>query len=186
MTLRRRILPVAAMVVALGGSAAGAAMAADTGASPAAKPAPAAGKTVVTIHDKDKGDKGKGDDKGKGKDPGKGKDKGGDKYPAELAKAAAKLGVSPQQLENALRDTKVWINQAGKEPTPGLIVQHVADLLHKPVAAVKEALAPLLDPGPGQDGGKGKGGDKGKDPGPGKDKGGDKSGDKNPPKPAGK
>ncbi|MFD0632582.1 hypothetical protein ACFQ9X_14180 [Catenulispora yoronensis] len=96
----------------------------------------------------------------------------------DWAKVAAKLGVTEQQLQNALRDTKVWIGQTGVEPTPEVFIKHLAALLHKPEALVKDALGPtgILDPGGSKPGDPKGGSPKPGDPKPGDPKPGDPKG----------
>ncbi|NUR25075.1 MAG: hypothetical protein HOV83_04380 [Catenulispora sp.] len=180
MKLRNRLVPIGALVVAIGASAAGAATAAEGGKGDKPKSDPAIVKCEGKVGgEKDKGDKGDKKDKGdKGSGPVQ-------KQEPDWNAVAKKLGVTAQQLEDALRATKIWIGEAG-DPTPDMFVQHVADLLHQPVDKVKSALE---DAGVFRDdSGKGKDRDKSpdqsdkrdkssdqKDKG---DKGSDKAGDK--------
>lgn len=122
MTLRRRLLPVSALVVAIGASAAGAATAASTGKGGGTTPSkPGGGQPVV-------------------KCVVIGKDKKGESGQSNEGSVAGKLGVTEKQLEDALIATKQWIAASGTEPTPEVIAGHVAGLLHLPEAKVAEVL----------------------------------------------
>ncbi|WP_344661179.1 hypothetical protein [Catenulispora subtropica] len=144
MNLRNRLLPVGALVVALGASAAGAAAAADIGKGTPPKPNPAPGQTIVKCEGSTPGDKDKGGPAQKKTEP-------------DWAAIAGKLGVTEKQLQDALAATKLWIRDQA-HPAPDLFIQHVADLLHRPVAEVKTV---LTDAGVFSD-------DEGKDKAPGK------------------
>ncbi|MBW8803573.1 MAG: hypothetical protein JF587_06885 [Catenulisporales bacterium] len=129
MTLHRRLIPITALVVAIGASAAGAATAAATngrGGGPATpKPPAPIVKCGVDVVDK-------------GKEKGKSPD--GKKDGSDVAKAAAALGITEKQLDDALIATKQWFGENGEQPTPDAFLQHVADLLHLPVAQVTKVL----------------------------------------------
>lgn len=127
MTLRRRLIPVAALVVAIGASAAGAATAAETGSG-------------TTAGGTDKGQKpvnckvllpGGGVVK---KDPGLGKGK--PVKVVSLDTIASELGVTKTALVQALTQTKQWIAASTAKPSAGAFARHLADLLHVPVAKV--------------------------------------------------
>jgi hypothetical protein len=182
MKLRNRLLPVGALVVAVGASAAGAATAAEGGKGDKPKSDPAIVKCEGKVGgEKDKGDKaGKADKGDKGGDEKSKGDKGSgpvQKQEPDWDAVAGQLGVTAQQLEDALRATKIWIGE-GESPTPDMFVQHVADLLHQPVAKVKAALegaGVFRDDG----GGKDKNSDKKPDQSPDQSDKRDKSSDQN-------
>jgi hypothetical protein len=169
MMLRRRLVPVAALVVAIGASAAGAATAAETGSRTTAGAAHEAHKPVackvslpagVIKEGSDSakpnlpggGDaaiaaaKAAGQNADKTTDKGKPAPKGGAKPPVEECKKevkvvsldtiAAKLGVSKAALVQALDETKQWLISSTTKPSVGQFEQHLADLLHVPVAKV--------------------------------------------------
>lgn len=140
MKLRNRLLPIGALVVAVGASAAGAATAAEGGKGDKPKSDPAIVKCEGKVGgEKDKGAKGdQGDKDAKGGKGGKGSGPVQKQEPDWNA-VAKQLGVTAQQLEDALRATKGWIGEGG-ETTPDAFIQHVADLLHQPVAKVKSVL----------------------------------------------
>ncbi|NUP46639.1 MAG: hypothetical protein HOW97_04910 [Catenulispora sp.] len=133
MTLRTKLIPLTALVVALGTSAASvAAAAADSSKTPTPtlKPVPVSGRQVVV-----KCDSTATDDKAKdGKSPEQKKE-------PDWAAIAAKLGTDAQHLQDALMNTKIWLGQqTHPTETPEAFLQHVADLLHQPVATVKTVL----------------------------------------------
>lgn len=166
MALRRRLVPVAALVVAIGASAAGAATAAATGGSGNGGTAGGTdkGKAVASCEIKIQGgDAGPDAIKAKLGDAarlgdtvkngvnvkGGGKQPGGDpcQKPVQtvgLDKIAAELGVSPDALLKALDATKQWLGTSGVNPKPDLFNQHVAGLLHLPV----DKVAAVLGSGP--------------------------------------
>ena len=193
MMLRRRLVPVGALVVAIGASAAGAATAAETGSSGAAGgahkgqkpvickvvppggvtkkgpgvkhltppadadaakdagriPAEAAGRIPGGLAGKISGEltgKIPGDLAGKGHIELKsGGQPGVCKKPVKavsLDTAASELGVSKAALVQAISDTKQWIAASGTKPTVAQFEQHLADLLHVPVAKVASVFDP--------------------------------------------
>ncbi|MFL6112847.1 MAG: hypothetical protein ACJ786_16060 [Catenulispora sp.] len=129
MTLRRRLIPITALVVAIGASAAGAATAAATAGKGGGPVTPKPPTPIVKcgIGDAEK-------DKAKDKGP------DGKKVAPDMAKVAASLGATEKQLTDALTATKQWFGAQGKEATPAEFLQHVADLLHQPVAKVTKVL----------------------------------------------
>jgi hypothetical protein len=133
MTLRSRLLPVGALVVAIGASAAGAATAADTGKGNAPKPDPASRQAIVKCEGAVGGDKAKDGKSDKGSQPAQ------KKTEPDWNAVAGQLGATAQQLQDALMDTKVWMGGLA-HPTPDMFLQHIADLLHQPVAKVKTVL----------------------------------------------
>jgi hypothetical protein len=119
MMLRRRLIPVAALVVAIGASAAGAATAeaGTTATKTGQKPV----KCEVVLK--------------KGVKPPVSKcEKKVDV--ASLDKIASELGVSKTVLAEALKETKLWIIGAKPKPSVTQFEQHLADQLHVPVAKV--------------------------------------------------
>lgn len=175
MKLRRRVIPVAALVMAIGASAAGAATAAESGGSGNAGGSGAKGKASCEIKlDGDTFKKGAEADKkgieakieakmgakagdgldGKlagtttGQAPDKGRivSKGGIPLPADACKkkvavigldtVAAKLGVTKTALVQALKQTEQWVVSSPTKPSAAQFEQHLADLLHVPVAKV--------------------------------------------------
>jgi hypothetical protein len=165
MMLRRRLVPVAALVVAIGASAAGAATAAETGSGARAGAAYESQKPLncrVTFSDvilKNRSDLAKanlpaGTDAALAAakagatttDKGKPEPKGRIKPPAEdcrkklkvvsIDTIAAKLGVSKAALVQALDQTKQWLIASPTKPSVGQFEQHLADLLHLPVSRV--------------------------------------------------
>jgi hypothetical protein len=176
MMLRKRLIPVAALVVAIGTSAAGAATAAETGSGTKAggtdksqkpvnckvllpgggiiKKDPGLGKAPA-IADKDAaikaakaaaedqagGDQAAGKGGGKPpvaecKNPGKPGKPGKPVKVMSLDTIASELGVSKAALVQALTQTKQWIVASPTKPAVGAFEQHLADLLHVPVAKV--------------------------------------------------
>ena len=156
MTFRRRLIPVAALVVAIGASAAGAATAAETGsgggsgADKAQKGASCkvvldgksfkkeieakiAGQAAGTLAEKAAG---------KGQIVAKG---GGGQALAACKKKvatvgldtlAAKLGVSKDALTVALKQTEQWVAGSSAKPSVAQFEEHLAGLLHVPVSKV--------------------------------------------------
>ncbi|MEY9858119.1 hypothetical protein ABH935_003732 [Catenulispora sp. GAS73] len=155
MTFRRRLIPVAALVVAIGASAAGAATAAETGGSSGggADKAPKtsckvelngdafkketeakiAGKAAGTVAEKAAG---------KGQIVAEG---GGGQALAACKKkvaivgldtVAAKLGVSKDALVLALKQTEQWAVGSATKPSVAQFEEHLAGLLHVPVSKV--------------------------------------------------
>ncbi|NUR58266.1 MAG: hypothetical protein HOV87_06165 [Catenulispora sp.] len=148
MHLRRKVAAVAIGAVALA-STAGAAAAADSGAAPTGK-----GTATTKVGVKQGPDaKGKGD----------GKPKPDPKTDKEIAAVAKDLGVTVDQLNDALRATKEWFGTTGTEPTPEAVAAHVGSILHVPAAKVLASFKAhgLFDDKSG-----------GKKPGGGKDRGG--------------
>jgi len=117
MHLRRKVAAVAIGAVALA-STAGAAAAADSGATPAGKGA----ATTQTA--------------GKQGPDAKGKPKPDPKADKEIAAVAKDLGVTVDQLNDALLATKEWFGTTGAEPTPETVAAHVGSILHVPAARV--------------------------------------------------
>lgn len=144
MHLRRKVAAVAIGAVALA-STAGAAAAADSGATPT-------GKGTATTQAAVK----------QGPDA-KGKPKPDPKTDKEIAAVAKDLGVTVDQLNDALRATKEWFGTTGAEPTPEAVAAHVGSILHVPAAKVLASFKAhgLFDDKSG-----------GKKPGGGKDRGG--------------
>jgi membrane-bound lytic murein transglycosylase B len=105
MMLRKRLIPVAALVVAIGASAAGAATAAETTGT--GKTTPVSQKKTEVV---------------------------------SLDKIAAKLGVSKATLVQALEETKQWIIASPTKPSVAQFEQHLAGLLHVPVAELAAVL----------------------------------------------
>lgn len=140
MPVRRNLIAVAVLTVT-GATAAGGAAYAASGPTPTTagkSPTPACTKVVA--------------DSGTDQDE-------------RLAAAAAKLGVSPAKLTDALVSTKQWIGGTSATPTPALVSGHVATLLGLDAGKVAEALTSsgFLGAGPAKDGDAakvaGKGGD---------------------------
>lgn len=129
MNLRTRLIPVASLVVALGASAAGAAAAATDSKTTPTKPAPTAPRAVKCVIPVTPDGKAKAAKAAK------------QKAEADWAAVAAKLGTTPDQLQDALKNTKIWMGQqTSPVQTPSAFLQHLADLLHQPVAKVKTVL----------------------------------------------
>ncbi|MEZ0111760.1 hypothetical protein ABH920_005778 [Catenulispora sp. EB89] len=154
MTFRRRLIPVAALVVAIGASAAGAATAAETGggsgggADKVRKGASCKVELGGTTLKNDIEAKiaGKGHITGKGRIVAEGG--GGDALAAckkkvatvRLDAVAAKLGVSKSALTLALKQTEQWAVGSSTKPSVAQVEQHLADLLHVPVSKVTSLL----------------------------------------------
>lgn len=62
--------------------------------------------------------------------------KDGPKQDAAVAAVAKDLGVTVDQLNNALLATKEWVGASGTNPTPEIVAAHVAGILHVPTAEV--------------------------------------------------
>jgi hypothetical protein len=125
MAVRTRLIAVGAIVMAIGSTAGATAFAADGGTgSSSAGTAKASASAQCD-----------------GKIPGgvqqKADKAGGAKDSSTIAKS---LGVTVDQLDSALRDTKVWIGTSGATLTPDTFDQHVASLLGLPVDKVAKAL----------------------------------------------
>lgn len=75
---------------------------------------------------------------------------------AAFAAVAKALGVTVDQLNDAMRATKVWAGTSGVDVTPEVFADHVASILHVPAAkalAAFKANGFFSDPGPGKPGG---------------------------------
>ncbi|WP_194906557.1 hypothetical protein [Catenulispora rubra] len=141
MTFRRRLIPVAALVVAIGASAAGAATAAETGNGSSAKAQKGAG-CKVELDSKTFKKEIAAKVAGKGQIVTKGGS--GDALAAckkkvatvGLDPVAAKLGVSKDALVLALKQTERWVAGSATKPPVAQFEEHLAGLLHVPVSKV--------------------------------------------------
>jgi predicted trehalose synthase len=128
------------LVVATAAAIALAATSAASAAAPGPSPAPGAGKpgTVTTGAD------------GKSKVDGKARAEGSSKTAGtDFAAAAASLGVTVGQLEQALTSAKTSLASL-PSPTEDDLITAVATTLGLPVARVRDALQPMIGtPGPG-------------------------------------
>jgi hypothetical protein len=160
MTFRRRLIPVAALVVAIGASAAGAATAAETGGSGAGGSDKAQKAASCKVELKDGIAKKAAEAKIPGKIPAKvaGKVAGrgqivvkdGSGQSAAVCKkkvavigldtVAAKLGVSKPALALALKQTEQWAVGSSTKPSVARFEQHLAGLLHVPASKVASVL----------------------------------------------
>jgi hypothetical protein len=120
--LRRKAaaLAIGAVVAA---STAGAAAAAESGTAAPTAQGTAATQTAAKPDPKQNPDQ----DQKPAPDP---------KTQAELAAAAKDLGVTVDQLNDALRATKIWFGTAKTDPTPETFAAHVGSILHVPAAKV--------------------------------------------------
>lgn len=132
MTLRSRLIPAAALVVAIGASVAGAATAeAGTGATTGGTHTtqkPVACKVSLPSGTLKKGSQTKGSVQPPAGECKKKVER------VSLDKIASELGVPKTTLVQALTETKQWVVAAKTKPSVAQFEQHLADQLHVPLS----------------------------------------------------